>query len=101
MPTTRARASAALGLLLILAACSGAGGTAPVSKSRPAAGGGPRVGASDAAAARGVEDFYRGKTIRVIVGSAAGGGFDTYSRVIARHLGKYLPGNPNLIVENM
>jgi tripartite-type tricarboxylate transporter receptor subunit TctC len=102
MPTTRARASAALGLLVILAACGAAGGTAPASKSRPAApGGGPPVGASDGAAVRGVEDFYRGKTVRVIVGSAAGGGFDTYSRVIARHLGKYLPGNPNLIVENM
>ncbi len=48
-----------------------------------------------------VEDFYRGKTIRIIVGSAAGGGYDTYARTIARHIGKYIPGNPNVIVENM
>lgn len=48
-----------------------------------------------------VEDFYRGKTVRIIVGAAAGGGYDTYSRAIARHLGKYIPGNPTIVVENM
>ena len=47
------------------------------------------------------QEFFKGKTIVVIVGTAAGGGFDTYSRMIARHLGKYLPGNPNTIVQNM
>jgi len=47
------------------------------------------------------QDFYKGKTIRLIVGFAAGGGFDTYSRVIARHLGKHIPGNPSVVVENM
>jgi tripartite-type tricarboxylate transporter receptor subunit TctC len=47
------------------------------------------------------EDFYRGKTIRIIVGFAAGGGFDTYSRAIARHMGKFIPGNPTIVVENM
>jgi tripartite-type tricarboxylate transporter receptor subunit TctC len=47
------------------------------------------------------EDFYKGKTIRLIVGLAPGGGFDTYSRVIARHIGKHIPGNPTTIVENM
>jgi len=46
-------------------------------------------------------DFYKGKTIRVLVGFAAGGGFDTYSRVIARHIGKHIPGDPAVIVENM
>lgn len=46
-------------------------------------------------------NFYEGKTIRLIVGGSAGGGFDTYSRVIARHMGRHIPGNPNLIVENM
>ncbi|HXG50986.1 MAG TPA: tripartite tricarboxylate transporter substrate-binding protein [candidate division Zixibacteria bacterium] len=45
--------------------------------------------------------FYEGKSIRLIVGFSAGGGFDTYSRVIARHLGKHLPGNPTVVVENM
>jgi tripartite-type tricarboxylate transporter receptor subunit TctC len=45
--------------------------------------------------------FYEGKTIRIIVGFSAGGGFDTYARVISRHMGKYIPGNPTIIVENM
>jgi tripartite-type tricarboxylate transporter receptor subunit TctC len=47
------------------------------------------------------ENFYPGKTIRLIVGLAPGGGFDTYSRVIARHIGKHIPGNPTTIVDNM
>ena len=47
------------------------------------------------------DDFYKGKTIRVIVGGSAGGGFDIYTRAMARHMGKHIPGNPNLIVENM
>src|SRR5262249_47259373 len=47
------------------------------------------------------QSFYEGKTLRVIVGLAAGGGFDTYARAIARHLGKHIPGNPTIIVENM
>ena len=46
-------------------------------------------------------NFYEGKTIRIVVGLAAGGGFDTYARAIGRHLGKHVPGNPNVIVENM
>ena len=47
------------------------------------------------------DDFYKGKTIRVIVGGSAGGGFDIYTRAMARHMGKHIPGNPLLIVENM
>jgi tripartite-type tricarboxylate transporter receptor subunit TctC len=46
-------------------------------------------------------DFFQGKTIRIVVGSSPGGGFDTYSRTLARHMGRYLAGNPNFIVENM
>ncbi|MBI2304971.1 MAG: hypothetical protein HYU86_09550 [Chloroflexi bacterium] len=45
--------------------------------------------------------FYSGKTIRVIVGYAAGGGYDTYARLIAKHIGKYIPGTPTTVVENM
>jgi tripartite-type tricarboxylate transporter receptor subunit TctC len=45
--------------------------------------------------------FYEGKTIRLVVGTSAGGGFDTYARLLARHLGKHIAGNPNVIVENM
>ena len=46
-------------------------------------------------------DFYAGKTIRVTVGLAAGGGYDTYARIIARHMGKHIPGNPSFVVDNM
>ncbi|MBI4492698.1 MAG: hypothetical protein HY690_07915 [Chloroflexi bacterium] len=45
--------------------------------------------------------FYKGKTIKIIVGSAAGGGYDQYARAIARYFGKHIPGNPSMIVENM
>src|SRR5918999_6183813 len=45
--------------------------------------------------------YYEGKTIRLIVGFSAGGGFDTYSRVIGRHIGRHIPGNPSVVVENM
>jgi tripartite-type tricarboxylate transporter receptor subunit TctC len=46
-------------------------------------------------------NFYEGKTIRVIVGFSAGGGYDTYTRAVARHMGKHIPGNPEFVVENM
>ena len=46
-------------------------------------------------------DFYQGQTLRLVVGSAPGGGYDTYTRMIARHLGRYIPGHPNTVVENM
>jgi tripartite-type tricarboxylate transporter receptor subunit TctC len=47
------------------------------------------------------DSFYKGKTIRLIVAFSAGGGYDTYSRTIARHLSKHIPGNPAIVVENM
>lgn len=47
------------------------------------------------------EDFYKGKTIHFVVGFSAGGGFDTYTRTIARHMPKHIPGNPSTVVENM
>ena len=48
-----------------------------------------------------VADFYRGKSVRIIVGFSAGGGYDQYSRLIARHLSRHIPGNPNVLVDNM
>jgi tripartite-type tricarboxylate transporter receptor subunit TctC len=54
-----------------------------------------------AGSAFGAAPFYEGKTIRLVVGFSAGGGFDTYSRLIARHMSKHIPGNPSIIVENM
>jgi tripartite-type tricarboxylate transporter receptor subunit TctC len=48
-----------------------------------------------------VADFYHGKTITIIVGYSAGGGYDLYARAISRHMGKHLPGSPNFIVQNI
>lgn len=48
-----------------------------------------------------VEEFYKGKTIQFIVGGSAGGGYDTYTRLIARYFAKYVPGNPSTVVQNM
>ncbi len=48
-----------------------------------------------------VGDFYTGKTIRVQVGFAPGGGYDLYARTLARHMPKYIPGNPAIVVQNM
>jgi tripartite-type tricarboxylate transporter receptor subunit TctC len=47
------------------------------------------------------ESFFKGKTLRIIVGYAAGGGFDAYSRTLGRHLGRFIPGAPTIVVENM
>ncbi|PYM74660.1 MAG: hypothetical protein DME03_13140 [Candidatus Rokuibacteriota bacterium] len=47
------------------------------------------------------QSFFAGKTVRIVVGLAPGGGFDTYARLLARHLGRHIPGNPAIIVENM
>jgi tripartite-type tricarboxylate transporter receptor subunit TctC len=46
-------------------------------------------------------NFYEGKTIRIIVGFTAGGGYDAYTRTLGRHMGKHIPGNPAILVENM
>jgi tripartite-type tricarboxylate transporter receptor subunit TctC len=46
-------------------------------------------------------NFYEGKSIRIIVGFSAGGGYDAYTRTLARHMGKHIPGNPAIVVENM
>lgn len=54
-----------------------------------------------AAFAQSVADFYRGKTVRVIVGFSSGGGYDQYARIVARHMGKHTPGAPTFIVQNM
>jgi tripartite-type tricarboxylate transporter receptor subunit TctC len=47
------------------------------------------------------DEFYKGKTIHFVVGAPAGGGYDTYARAITRHLGKHIPGNPAMVVDNM
>ena len=46
-------------------------------------------------------DFYKGKTVSIVVGHQAGTGFDVYARVLQRHLARHMPGNPTVIVQNM
>ncbi|HTS40269.1 MAG TPA: tripartite tricarboxylate transporter substrate-binding protein [Xanthobacteraceae bacterium] len=48
-----------------------------------------------------VADFYRGKQVQVLIGYSAGGGYDLYARMLARHMGKHIPGNPTLVPQNM
>ena len=62
--------------------------------------GGALWAASSAAGAENVSEFYRGKTISMVVGTPAGGGYDIYARLLARHLAKHIPGNPPIIVQN-
>jgi tripartite-type tricarboxylate transporter receptor subunit TctC len=54
-----------------------------------------------AARAETVADFYRGKTITLIVASGVGGGYDFFARALAKHMGRHIPGSPTLIVQNM
>ena len=49
----------------------------------------------------GFEDFYKGKTVSLVIGYSVGGGYDAYGRLLARHLGKYIPGQPNVVAQNM
>src|SRR3954469_10990259 len=57
--------------------------------------------ASAAMAQDPIETFYRGKTVTITVGSAVGGGYDAYARLVGRHLGRHIPGNPTVVVQNM
>ncbi|HKA81560.1 MAG TPA: hypothetical protein VKD43_16095, partial [Xanthobacteraceae bacterium] len=51
--------------------------------------------------AAGPEDFYKGKTVSLVIGYSVGGGYDAYGRLVARHLGKHIPGNPGVVAQNM
>jgi tripartite-type tricarboxylate transporter receptor subunit TctC len=57
--------------------------------------------ASNVAAQESTEPFYKGKQIQIVVGSSPGGGYDTYARLLARHLSEHIPGNPSIVVQNM
>jgi tripartite-type tricarboxylate transporter receptor subunit TctC len=48
-----------------------------------------------------VADFYKGKVINVVIAFSAGGGYDLYARLLAKHMGKFIPGNPTLVPQNM
>jgi tripartite-type tricarboxylate transporter receptor subunit TctC len=55
----------------------------------------------DSARAQSVEAFYRGRTVTIVIGFGVGGGYDVGARVLARHLGKHIPGNPTDVAQNM
>src|SRR4051812_30999233 len=53
------------------------------------------------AAAQSAEPYYRGKEITLLIGSSAGGGYDTFARAVAAHWGKHIPGNPVFVPQNL
>ena len=59
------------------------------------------IGTSPVAPAQAQSDFYAGKTIRLVVGAIAGGGYDLYARALAPFLSAHLPGHPSVIVQNV
>ncbi len=56
---------------------------------------------TQAHAQQAVADFYRGKTITILFGGSPGGGYDVDARILARHIGRFIPGNPSLVVQNI
>src|SRR5258708_32767185 len=53
------------------------------------------------ARAAGVEEFYKDRTVSLVIGYSVGGGYDTYARLLAQHMGKHIPGNPSVVPQNM
>ena len=97
------RAIAILASLMLVAAACGGTTTPPAATSAPTSAptAAPTVAATPAPTQDPVAAFYAGKTVRLIVGYSPGGGYDTYARTLAAHIGKQIPGNPTVIVENM
>ena len=56
---------------------------------------------TSSSAADPIADFYRGKTVTIAIGFGPAGGYDTYARILARHLGSHIPGKPNVLAQNM
>ena len=59
------------------------------------------LGLAAPATADPVADFYKGRTLRIVIGYAPGGGYDIYGRVFAEFFGRYVPGNPTIVAQNM
>src|SRR5262245_18663992 len=59
------------------------------------------LAAAGAAAAQPVEQFFARKTVTITIGYTAGGSYDLYGRMVARHLGKHIPGQPSVIAQNL
>jgi len=68
---------------------------------RAIAGGAALIAAGASAQADPVADFYTGKTVNLVIGYAPGGGYDLYARTLGRHIGRHIPGNPLIVVQNM
>jgi tripartite-type tricarboxylate transporter receptor subunit TctC len=107
-PRTAWLSGCAMAVALLVAACGGSSSPSPGSDAKAPGSGTPAtaVPSTDAPPlsdeqAKTAEAFYTGRTVRIIVGSGAGGGFDTTARVVARHLPKHIPGKPTVIVENV
>ena len=76
-------------------------GRCPAARRSTAAALGPAPAFAQDAASSDVANFYRGKQMRIIIRSGPGGGFDLYSRLLARHIVKHIPGNPTMVAQNM
>jgi tripartite-type tricarboxylate transporter receptor subunit TctC len=61
----------------------------------------PALHAISASHAQSPADFYKGKTVDLYIGYSAGGGYDLYARALARHMGRFIPGNPTILAKNM
>src|SRR5205085_654711 len=85
-------------VLLVLAACAPARASSAADSPANSPAQSAPARAPDAQA---TADFYRGKTVRMVIAFPAGGGFDIVGRLVARYIDKYIPGNPTVIVENM
>src|SRR5437879_5141714 len=59
------------------------------------------LAATTSAVAQPAQDFYRGKTVNLLIGIQAGGAYDAYARLLARHIGRHIPGEPLVVVQNM
>ena len=59
------------------------------------------ISLTSVAQAQSPADFYKGKNVELYIGYSVGGGYDLYARVLARHIGQHIPGNPTIVVKNM
>src|SRR5215510_15760001 len=59
------------------------------------------LGAAQSGSAHAQADFFRGKTLTMLIGYTSGGGYDLYARVLSKHMGRHIPGNPSIVPQNM
>jgi hypothetical protein len=59
------------------------------------------LGATQSGSVRAQADFFRGKTLTMLIGYTSGGGYDLYARVLSKHMGRHIPGSPSIVPQNM